>query len=116
MGQVLASCSKVVNRVHSSSEVEAMAAGLALSFVAELGVKNAVLEGDSLLVVKALTDSESSMSHIGPLIDDAKYYSYSFEKLLYSHITRDCNSVAHSLVKHAFNIQDFLVWMEETPL
>ena len=72
MGQVLASCSKVVNQVHSSSEVEAMAAGLALSFVAELGVKNAVLEGDSLLVVKALTDSESSMSHIGLLIDDAK--------------------------------------------
>ena len=115
MGQVLASCSKVVNQVHSSSEVEAMAAGLALSFVAELGVKNAVLEGDSLLVVKALTDSESSMSHIGPLINDAKYYSYSFEKLLYSHVTRDCNSVAHSLVKHALNIQDFLVWMEETP-
>ena len=78
-----------------------MAAGLALSFVAELGVKNAILEGDSLLMVKALTDFESSMSHIGPLIDDAKYYSYSFEKLLYSHVTKDCNSVAHSLVKHA---------------
>ena len=58
--------------MHSSSEVEAMAAGLALSFVAELGVKNAVLEGDSFLVVKALIDSESSMSHIGLLIDDAK--------------------------------------------
>nr|XP_023913022.1 uncharacterized protein LOC112024645 [Quercus suber] len=83
MGQVLASCSKVVNQAHSSSEVEAMAAGLVLSFAAELGVKNAVLEGDSLLVVKALTDSESSMSPIGPLINDAKYNSYSFEKLLF---------------------------------
>ena len=38
-----------------------------------------------------------------------------FEKLLYFHVTRDCNSVAHSLAKHALNIQDFLVWMEETP-
>nr|POE48156.1 hypothetical protein CFP56_43969 [Quercus suber] len=37
MGQVLASCSKMVNQAHSSSEVEAMAAGLALSFAAELG-------------------------------------------------------------------------------
>ena len=55
------------------------------------------------------------MSHIGPLINDAKYYSYSFEKLLYSHVTRDCNSVAHSLAKHVLNIQDFLVWMVETP-
>nr|POF09767.1 hypothetical protein CFP56_21405 [Quercus suber] len=97
MGQVLASCSKVVNQAHSSSEVEAMAAGLVLSFAAELGVKNAVLEGDSLLVVKALTDSESSMSPIGPLINDAKYNSYSFEKLLYFHVTRDCNVVAHIL-------------------
>ena len=55
------------------------------------------------------------MSHIGPLINDAKYYSYSFEKLLYSRVMRDCNSVAHSLAKHALNIQDILVWMEETP-
>ena len=55
------------------------------------------------------------MSHIGLLINDAKYYYNTFEKLLYSHVTRDCNSVAHSLVKQALNIQDFLVWMEETP-
>ena len=55
------------------------------------------------------------MSHIGPLINDAKHYSYLFEKLLYSHVMRDCNSVAHSLAKHALNIQDFLVGMEETP-
>ena len=34
MGQVLESCSKVVNQVHNSSEVEAMAVGLALSFAA----------------------------------------------------------------------------------
>nr|XP_023926910.1 uncharacterized protein LOC112038333 [Quercus suber] len=115
MGQVLASCSKVVNQAYNSSEVEAMAVGLVLSFAAEIGVKNAVLEGDSLLVVNALTDSESSLSHIKPLINDVKYYSYSLEKLLYSHVTRDCNSVAHSLAKHALNIQDFLVWMEETP-
>ena len=26
---------------------------------------------------------------------------------------RDYNSVAHSLAKHALNIQDFLVWMKE---
>ena len=28
---------------------------------------------------------------------------------------RDYNSVAHSLAKHALNIQDFLVWMEKAP-
>ena len=28
---------------------------------------------------------------------------------------RDCNGVAHSLAKYALSIQDFLVWMEETP-
>ena len=105
MGQVLASCSKVVNQTHSSSEVEAMVAGLVLSFAAKLGVKNVILEGDSLLVMKALTEFEISMSHIGPLINDAKYYSNKFEKLLYSHVTRDCNSIAHSLAKHALNIQ-----------
>ena len=105
MGQVLASCSKVVNQAHNSNEVEAMAASLALSFAAELGVKNVILEGDSLLVMKALTEFEISMSHIGPLINDAKYYSNKFGKLLYSYVTRYCNSVAHSLAKHVLNIQ-----------
>ena len=64
-------------------------------------------------MVKALTECESSMSHIGLLINDAKYYSNTFEKLLYSYGTRDCNSVTHSLAKHALNIQNFLVWMEK---
>lgn len=107
MGQVLASCSKVVNQAYGSSGVEAMACYRNWR-------ENEVLEGDSLLVVKALTNSKSSMSHIGPLINDAKYYSNSFEKLLYSRITRDCNSVTHNLAKHALNIQDFLAWKEET--
>ena len=53
------------------------------------------------------------MSRIGLLINDAKYYSNTFEKLLYSHVTRDYNSLAHSLAKYAINIQNFLVWMEK---
>ncbi|XP_023906710.1 uncharacterized protein LOC112018416 [Quercus suber] len=112
-GQVMASCSKLVNQVYDSNEVEDMAAAWALSFAAEIGINNAVLEGDSLLVMKALTDPESSMSSIGSFINDAKHFSNSFEKLLYSHVTRDCNNVAHSLAKHAINVPYFLVWMKE---
>ncbi|XP_023892982.1 uncharacterized protein LOC112004977 [Quercus suber] len=114
-GQVMASCSKLVNQVYDSNEVEAMAAAWALSFAPEIGINNAVLEGDSLLVMKALTDPESSMSSIDPFINDAKHFSNSFDKLLYSHVTRDCNNFAHSLARHAINIPDFLVWMEKVP-
>ena len=114
-GQVMASCSKLVSQAYDSNEVEAMAAAWALSFAAAIGINNAVLEGNSLLVMKALTDPESSMSSLGPFINDAKHFSNSFEKLLYSHITRNCNNIAYSLVRHAINVLDFLVWMEEVP-
>ena len=44
--------------------------------------------------VKALLDPDSSLSLVGPLIEDAKCCSNSFDQLLYSHIKRECNSVA----------------------
>lgn len=47
------------------------------------------------------------------MINDAKHYFNSFEKLLYSHVTGDCNNVAHSLTRHLIYILEFLVWIEE---
>ena len=42
----------------------------------------AILEGDSLVVIKALTEHDTMLSFIGPWIEDAKIYSNSFCQLL----------------------------------
>ena len=47
-GRVIASCSKLIHQQLWSNEIEALAAGFALSFALEVGVKRAILEGDSL--------------------------------------------------------------------
>ena len=86
-----------------------------MSFAAEIGITKAVLEGDSLTIMKALSSDHSSLAPFGLMIDDIKFSAENFDQLLYSHVKRECNSVAHCLARHAFNILNFLVWIEDVP-
>ena len=55
-GLDIASMSQVISQLFTAIEVEAAAAARALEFALELGVTQAVLSGDSLVVFQALTD------------------------------------------------------------
>ena len=55
-GLVIASCSKVVHQVLGVSDIEAMATMWALSFASDVGVRRAVLEGDSMVVITSLRE------------------------------------------------------------
>jgi len=57
-GLVIASCSKAVHQVLGSPNIEAMATAWALSFALDVGAKRAVLEGNSLAVIKGLREGE----------------------------------------------------------
>ncbi|KAL0002805.1 hypothetical protein SO802_016586 [Lithocarpus litseifolius] len=52
-GLVLGSCIKRLFQAYSAMEIEAMAATTALVFSNDIGVRRAILEGDSLAVIKA---------------------------------------------------------------
>ena len=88
---------------------------MALSFALDIGFSRAILEGDSWEVFKALTDEKPALTSYGLLVNDAKVISRNFNQLLYSHIRREGNFVAHSLARYAVNIPDYLVWMEDVP-
>ena len=75
LGFVIASCSKKLQQAYSSSEVKTLAAATALSFAADIGINKAILEGDSLEVIRALSQDATTLSSIGPWIEDAKIYS-----------------------------------------
>ncbi|XP_023885019.1 uncharacterized protein LOC111997188 [Quercus suber] len=109
VGLVIASCSQCLPQAYSSDEVKALAATKALSFAAEIGISKAVLEGDLLTIIKALSNDQRSLSSFGPLIDDAKFSLINFYQLRYSHVKRECNFATHSLAKFANNISDFQV-------
>ena len=114
-GLVLGSCSKHLPQAYSAVEVEALAAATALALAEDLGMQRVILEGDSLVIIKALREEEQFFSPVGLLLEDVRKLSLSFQQLLYSHTKREGNSVTHNLARYANSIPDFLVWMEDVP-
>ena len=92
-----------------------MAATRALEFAREVGISEAVLEGDSLLVIKALETKDVGLAPFGLLIQDAYSFIPTFCLLSYSHTKREGNLVAHDLAKLAVTIPNCVVWMEDVP-
>ena len=64
-GLVIASCSEIVQQAYNSSEIEALAAATALSFAIDIGINKAILEGDSLVVIKALNEHDAPLFFVG---------------------------------------------------
>lgn len=67
------------------------------------------------MTVKAQQDESSSLASHSLLIEEAKFYSRSFLKLLYSHTRREGNKLAHSLARHTINVTHYAVWTESVP-
>ena len=114
-GAVLVSCSEKLTQAYKAEETEILAARKSLMFAHELGFQRIILEGDALGLIQALKSQEQNLSPLGLLVGDVKLYSNHFQKVLYSHVKRNGNSVAHNLAKHAICIPDFQVWMEDIP-
>ena len=114
-GAMLASCSEKLHQAYKPDEVEALVALKAVTLARDLGFRKAILEGDFLSLMKALKSKNDSLSPTGLLVDDVKWVASSFERLVYSHVKRNSNRVAHSLAKNALRILDLQVWMEDVP-
>ena len=68
-----------------------------------------------MLVVQAISADTISLSTLGSLIADAKYFTSCFNELHYSHTKREGNQVAHSQAQHARYVTNYIVWMEFVP-
>ena len=106
-------------------ELETLAISKALQFDADLSLEDVTPKGVSEIAMNALNVDSQSLESFGLLIHDVKCFASLFhcirfshvrrEGLLYSHIKRNDNGVAHSLAKNALCISDFQVWMEDIP-
>ena len=90
-------------------ETEALAAWKALMFAHELGFQSVILEGDALGLFQALKSQEQNLCPLGLLVEDVKVYLNHFQRVLYSHVKKNDNIVAHSLTKHVIIILDLQV-------
>lgn len=91
-----------------------MATCRAMEFGSELGLHRAIVEGDSEVVVKALRCKEYGLAPYAHLINDVSLFSGLYSELSYSHVKRDGNKVAHSLVRLTLTSQSCTVW-EDVP-
>ncbi|XP_075665671.1 uncharacterized protein LOC142635397 [Castanea sativa] len=108
-GNVLASMSQQLCQAYSAEEIERVAACKALQFASDIGIRVAVLEGDSQILIKRLVESVEVLSYSGALLNDVRRCSSFYNQLCYSHVKREGNKVAHSLAKYAKHISDYVV-------
>ena len=67
-GLVIAAMSEKIPQILQPIEIEAMAATRALEFAREVGISEAILEGDSVMVIKALATKDTGLAPFGLLI------------------------------------------------
>ena len=75
-----------------------------------------ILEGDSQVLITTLQNNSYTLSHFGHLVKDIQYLASCFSEIRYSHVCRNCNTVAHALAKRANSISHYQVWMEDVSL
>ena len=114
-GLVIASMATRIPQQLRPVEIEALATSKALEFARELGIADAVLEGDSQVVIMALNSKNTVLAPFGSLVQDSLTLSTGFSKLSYSHTKKEGNTVAHNLTKLAVNLTNCVIWMEDVP-
>ena len=113
--EVIASLIQQLDQAYKPVEVEAMAVIKAVEFGSELGFHNAIIEGDSLVVAKALKCMEFGLALYVHLLKDVSLFFGLYSQSSYSHVKRDGNKVAHSLVRLVLTSQHCTVWIEDVP-
>ncbi|XVF13195.1 hypothetical protein REPUB_Repub08aG0187200 [Reevesia pubescens] len=87
----------------------------AMNFSLEVGIRNIEAEGDSMVTIGAVNSSSTNNSITGWIVESIKVLAQSFHLFKLNHVRRNGNVVAHSLAKHAKEVDDYEAWMEDTP-
>uniref|UniRef100_A0A2N9EX83 Reverse transcriptase domain-containing protein n=1 Tax=Fagus sylvatica TaxID=28930 RepID=A0A2N9EX83_FAGSY len=102
--------------VYDISDAEAMAARVALQLAWDSGLRNVEVEGDSLVVIRALKDQARCLASYGEIIMDIQLLAASFHCVNYCHVRRTGNNAAHVLARKVLDLHsEFLVWLEDVP-
>uniref|UniRef100_A0A7N2M8M5 RNase H type-1 domain-containing protein n=1 Tax=Quercus lobata TaxID=97700 RepID=A0A7N2M8M5_QUELO len=104
-GKFVAVVCKQIHAPLGPLEVESKAVEVGLLFAKQLGVFDFIIEGDSLIVSRALSQSSSVPASIDAVImgirSAALEYCYN---VYFSHVKRNANTPTHLLAKYAKGI------------
>ena len=75
-------------------EVEAKAFEVGMQFAKDVGIRDVVLEGDSIIINRALCELSTPPSSMAPIIEGILDLSKDFRRVQFSHIRRQGNNVS----------------------
>nr|XP_023881644.1 uncharacterized protein LOC111994020 [Quercus suber] len=87
-GEVVVALSKIVNTPLGAVEIEAKAVEAGVSFARDVGIREAVIEGDSLIICKALQGAGDTPSSIQNVLAETLEIATSFRWFSFSHVKR----------------------------
>ena len=114
-GNSRAALSKKLKLPLGPLEAEAMAVEAGVQFAKDIGITKVMVEGDSLIMQRALNDLATPSSSVDAVIEGIKVSSADFHHIVFSHVRRQGNNPAHFLAKYAYGIDDSSIWIEESP-
>ena len=98
---VLGTLSSSIPLAQSVANVEALACLKVVKFALEIGLTRVIFEGDSVVIISALTQENGEVASYGNILEDIRQLVGSFQSVIFSHISRVCNSVVDALAKKA---------------
>ena len=113
-GVVMAAFIQTIPLPTSVEMVEVLAVRSAIGLAQELSLNQVQVEGDSAIIIKALSKGGMGSSSFGHIIKDIISLSSALQCVSFCHTCRQGNRVAHSLARSACKFSSFQVWMEET--
>jgi hypothetical protein len=114
-GKILAARCSYHRYISNPAVAEALGAKICAEFGLFLGLKNVVLEGDPLEVVRAISREGDEDGYLGNLIGETHQILRGFNSWAVSHVRRAGNMVAHNLAKLAVLHPQNHVWFGNLP-
>ena len=85
-GRFIAGLSKKIHDPLGAIVAEAKAFEVGIIFAKEVGIKESVLEGDSIIIVQALKECSHAPSSVAPLIYGMLAKCHEFQNVAFSHV------------------------------
>ena len=114
-GKAIGALSMPILLSNSVAVFEALACRRALLFAKEIGLRQVVFEGDSAMVIQAVTHGNAKLAEYGHIVEDIRILATDFDFIQFSHVKRNCNVVADALAKKAKDSLNLAVCLEEVP-
>ena len=110
-GEVIRALSMPIPLPLSMTKVEELACRRLLQFATEIGLKDVVFEGNSIVVIQAITEGLGFA--YGNIIEDILYQASVFHFSNFSHFKHNCNIVTDALAKKTKDYIGLQIWLED---